>query len=160
MMAATQARPAGWEGRLAAFLDARRRTPFAWGHNDCGLFACDARERITGHDAGAFFRGRYRTAGGAERRLRAFLKDQGRALQDRPTIEQVVEAVADAHGLAEIPPLRAQRGDWVLVAMETTEGLRDVVLMVVDDTGMQAMAPAPEGLATAPMGAWRRAWRV
>lgn len=38
----------GWEGRLAAFLEARRDMPFAWGPNDCISFGIAAVRVITG----------------------------------------------------------------------------------------------------------------
>lgn len=37
-----------WEDRLAAHIETRRTTPFAWGDNDCFTFAMDAVAAITG----------------------------------------------------------------------------------------------------------------
>lgn len=48
-----------WPERLAAFIEQRRKMPFAWGSNDCALFAADAVCAITGVDLGEPFRGRY-----------------------------------------------------------------------------------------------------
>lgn len=37
-----------WQLRLEAFTQARSSAPFAWGSNDCALFAADAVEAMTG----------------------------------------------------------------------------------------------------------------
>lgn len=39
-----------WPERLAAFIEERRYVPFAWGTNDCCMFAADALLAITGVD--------------------------------------------------------------------------------------------------------------
>lgn len=51
----------GWRGRLFAMIEERRRRPYEAGTQDCGLFAADAVEAITGRDPASEFRGRYRT---------------------------------------------------------------------------------------------------
>ena len=38
----------GWPRRLADYVEARRRTPFAWGEHDCMSFGIGAIEAITG----------------------------------------------------------------------------------------------------------------
>lgn len=37
-----------WQLRLEAFARERRTMPFAWGRNDCAIFAADAVEALTG----------------------------------------------------------------------------------------------------------------
>lgn len=37
-----------WPERLAAYVEARRHRPFAWGSNDCVLFAAGALDAMTG----------------------------------------------------------------------------------------------------------------
>jgi len=37
-----------WPARLDAYLRSRRDLPFAWGTNDCGMFAAGAVEAMTG----------------------------------------------------------------------------------------------------------------
>lgn len=49
----------GWEQSLFAFTKDRLRTPYAWGENDCILFAADAVEAMTGEDLAADHRGTY-----------------------------------------------------------------------------------------------------
>lgn len=44
--------------------DARRSVPFAWGSNDCRLFAADAVQAMTGVDHAAELRMRDRRRGG------------------------------------------------------------------------------------------------
>jgi hypothetical protein len=59
-------RKQNWQTLLHAFLEARKRAPFAWGSNDCALFAADAVHAMTGVDLGADFRGKYSTQAEAE----------------------------------------------------------------------------------------------
>lgn len=58
-------RKPNWEKLLHEFLEQRKAAPFAWGQNDCALFAADAVHAMTGEDLGAAFRGNYHDAGGA-----------------------------------------------------------------------------------------------
>ncbi len=51
-------RHADWPARLAAYIEAHRSAPFAWGVHDCVLFASGAIAAITGTDPAASFRGR------------------------------------------------------------------------------------------------------
>lgn len=60
-----------WPQRLAAALEERRETPYAWGTNDCAIFAADMVQAVTGHDLAGPFRGRYRTQAGSRRILKA-----------------------------------------------------------------------------------------
>lgn len=91
-------RCADWEARLAAYIDSA--PAFAWGRNDCGLFAAGAVEAMTGVDHGAPFRGRYRTELGAARALR------------RAGLETSGDAATAALG-DPVPLLCLSRGDVV-----------------------------------------------
>ena len=51
-------------------MDQHAATPFEYGRHDCALFVAGAVLAMTGHDFGAPFRGRYRSAAGAVRALR------------------------------------------------------------------------------------------
>lgn len=87
-----------WPGRLAAFVEARREMPFAWGAHDCVTMAADWIEQATGVDPIADLRG------------------WDDALSASRTIESLgglKQAVTDRLG-AEIPVAFAQRGDVVL----------------------------------------------
>ncbi|MFD2105885.1 DUF6950 family protein [Tabrizicola soli] len=93
----------GWELRLAAAIDAARDQPFGWGVHDCAIWAFDLRRDLTGgDDVVALWRGRYRTARGAQRVMRRLgwssLEAAGRDLLGDP-----------------LPSVHlAQRGDLVL----------------------------------------------
>lgn len=63
-MARLMRRP-GWEVALEAAVEAARNRPFSWGDHDCATWAADVRRALTGDDAAAAWRGRYRTARGA-----------------------------------------------------------------------------------------------
>lgn len=91
-----------WPERLAAYLSARRRMPFAWGTNDCAIFAADCVLDLTGTDPAARWRG-YET-------------------------EEAAREIVDAAGgmralvaLTERPIAFAQRGDVVLAAPDGRE---------------------------------------
>lgn len=62
-------RPAGWQGRLTAYLAERAREPFAPGRHDCMLFAAGAVQAMTGRDLARGWRG-YRTLAEGQRKLR------------------------------------------------------------------------------------------
>lgn len=93
------ARFENWPQRLAAALESRRATAFAWGRNDCAIFAADMVKAITGKDFAAGFRGTYRS----KRKALAMLEANGWAS---------LEALGD-HFLPRATE-RLQRGDVVL----------------------------------------------
>lgn len=94
-----------WPQRLAAWIEAHREKPFAWGTNDCAIFAADMIEAITGRDFAVAFRGRYKSKVGSMRILRAHgwadLADLADShlerCSDRPTRGDVV-LYAGRHG--------------------------------------------------------------
>lgn len=61
----------GWQPRLVAYLAEVGRADFAYGRNDCALFAAGAVQAMTGEDFAAEWRGRYTTLRGGLRLLRA-----------------------------------------------------------------------------------------
>lgn len=134
------ARVADWSVRLGAFIERRRHVPFAWGRQDCGLFAADAALEITGTDVADLLRG-YSTAAGAVRALARF------GCSD----------VADIPSRRGLPPrlhkLDARRGD--VVAWRGQLGLS---LGVV--TGERFAVPGAAGLLFFPIDQAERAWRV
>src|SRR5690606_29994477 len=89
-----------WPERLAAFVAARRRTPFAFGTHDCALFAADWIVECTGADPIAPLRGQWTD----ERSALRILQDNGG-----------IEALACRYLGDPIAPLLARRGDIVLV---------------------------------------------
>lgn len=123
--------------------------PFAWGVRDCCTLACDAFQLITGVDVMADLRG-YHTALEATRRLKRFAGGG---------LEQAVEKIAAQFGLQEIVPGLAQRGDAVLVDVETPDGV-SVALAYVCTNGMDIATMAPVGVKFLPLASGRRAWRI
>lgn len=130
-----------WPERLADFIESRRAEPFAWGMNDCCLFACDAVLAMTGVDAAAAYRGRYKTQRGAYALLRRI---------DGGGIE---EAARRAWGEPLPAPLMAQRGDPVLIETEYGPGLGICL-------GATIACVTPSGLTTLPITAAEMVWRV
>ena len=127
-----------WQLRFAAFIRARTAVPFAWGRNDCCLFAADALQAITGRDFAAGVRGAYQDARGAA----ALVRERG----------GLAEIATAALG-PSVPPLMAMVGDVVLVENEGRE-----VLAICN--GTSAIAPAEAGLAVIGMDAARACWKV
>lgn len=129
-----------WASRLIAVIDAADRTPFAWGKQDCALFAADCVQAMTGEDFAAPFRGRYDTALGSVRALR---------MMGMASLEEYV-----VHVLGEtVAPMMAMRGDVVMV--DTPEGK---ALGVV--AGIEAAVAGIDGLVMMPRDRWLCAWRI
>ncbi len=122
----------------------RRGRSFQWGVHDCCTFACDVIRDAGGVDYAAPFRGRYRSAAGAARVLRRFAGGG---------LEAAAEKIAQDNGLEEVPPLMAQRGDFVLLDAAAGPAL-GVCL------GATFIAAGPAGAVTLPLKRARRAWRV
>jgi hypothetical protein len=136
----THPRLPGWELGLVTAIEAARQCPFQWGVHDCATWAFDLRRDLTGgEDVAALWRGRYRTALGAERVMRRLgwrsLEALARDLLGDP-----------------LPSVRlAQRGDLVLA----NTGLGLGVCL-----GARAAGMAPSGLVFVPHAACALAWRV
>ena len=139
------ARRHDWPERLDAYLAQTSAQAFAWGVNDCALFACAAIEAMTGVDPAAELRGRYNTRAGALRVLRT----EGGGL------DVVAGNLAAQHGFEEIKPALAQRGDLVL--LDTEDG---PALAIVGHDGMNAVCAGPQGMTRVPVLSCRRAWAV
>lgn len=54
-------RPQDWPALLVGYIDGARRSPFAWGSNDCVSWACGWHKLMTGRDVFEPFRGKYDT---------------------------------------------------------------------------------------------------
>jgi hypothetical protein len=126
-----------WPQRLDAFIAGRRNEPFAWGVNDCALFAADAVLAITGTDLAAAHRG-YNSAAGA-------------MAASGSNMAALAARIVAEHQLVEIPPAFAQRGDIGLA--EAPAGLT-VVVRITD----RWVAPGKSGLDRAPVPI--RAWAI
>ena len=58
-----------WQTRMEAFVRERMHQPFAWGSNDCAIFASDCVMAITGQDPAPAGLRRHRTAKQAYRAI-------------------------------------------------------------------------------------------
>lgn len=117
---------------LSRFLRERRNVAFAWGTNDCMLFAADAVYAMTGTDPAVRWRG-YDSKDAAE----TIIRDTG-------GVNRLI-----TEGLGVEPhqnPLRARRGD--VVAMELPGGW---TAGVVDDTGQRIVSVTEEGITRLPL---------
>lgn len=131
-----------WPERLAAFFAGRRRVPFVWGINDCGIFSCDAVLLITGIDLAADVRGKYRDEDGA-------------AIAMGGGLEEFADRVAAENHIAEIPVRMAGRGD---LALHTS--LAGITLGIVGMSGMEIVVPGDFGYRTLPLLECSKAWRI
>ena len=130
-----------WQARLDAVLRDAETRPFAWGRQDCALFACDCIAAMCDEDPAARFRGRYRSGSGAYGAIRRL----GGARDLAGLATKVLGA--------SIAPAFARRGDLAEVETETGPAL-GVVL------GREIALVAPEGLVRVAAARARRAWRV
>jgi len=138
-----------WATReLHDFLLDRAGQPFAWGRNDCSLFAADAILAFTGVDLASDFRGKYTDEASA---MALVQKVTGTA-----TIEAAAIYCAQKHGLIEyLHPLMAKRGDLVLV-----EESGRLISAIVHLSGRHAVTVGQDGLKRLLITAVRRAWAV
>ena len=133
----TQVQACEWREALRALVSARLAEPFAWGRNDCCLWAADAVLATTGTDHAAGLRGTYSTAAEA---VRVVAELGG------------MEAIGARAGEA-IPPMMAAEGD---VGLLTIDG-RDMLAVCC---GPGWLAPSALGLALHQLDMARAAWRV
>lgn len=126
-----------WQLRLEAFIAQRLGAPFAWGRNDCALFAADAVLALTGRDPAANLRG-HRTA-----------RQAYRVLQRHGGLAGLASARLGPSMAASL----AGVGDVVLVQMGKHPALGVC-------NGALVLGPSAQGMATAPMSSALMAWRV
>ena len=130
-----------WPERLTAFVEAHRRTPFAWGAHDCALFSAAAVEAITGSDPLAAWRGAYATEAEAE------------AILGGVTMQAFLDGLYRAWGARPIGPKLAGRGDVVVL------DVGDMPTCGVHLGGSVA-APGAERLHFLPARLIRAAWAI
>jgi len=130
------------------FLLARVTMEFAWGTNDCALFAADAVEAITGVDIAEDFRGKYTT----EKKAFALIA----SLTGGTTVADAASYCAAKHGLVEHEfPLMAKRGDLVVVEDDSR-----LIAGVVHLSGRHVVVVGEGGLKRVPLTAIKRAWAI
>ncbi|MCW0235309.1 MAG: hypothetical protein OJJ21_17045 [Ferrovibrio sp.] len=134
-----------WPERLSNYIAKRKDDPFAWGVNDCVLFAADCIIEMTGLDPVPPLRGGPTTALGMARRM-----------QDAYGSADVTEAARAAGAVVGFPEISwtfAQRGDVVLL-----ENSGRPCLGICG--GMMAYAPGPERIMQVPMRTALLAWQT
>jgi hypothetical protein len=134
-------RLADWPLRLEAFVAARQQQPFAWGTQDCALFAADAVQALTGVDVAPPALRCHRHARAALRSMRA----QGG-----------LPAIAQAALGTPIPPVLAGVGD-VLLTRPSSQSHHPMLAVC---NGASALAPGPFGLVSLSLAQVSHAWRV
>lgn len=127
-----------WEQHLSDLVGQRLSTPFAWGSNDCVLFAADGIAAMTGVDPAGSLRGQWAGRGEA---VRVIARLGGLA------------AAVDTLGMDPIGPLFAQRGDLVLHRRDGTDALALCL-------GNQLAGPSDSGLLFFGLENGVQAWRV
>lgn len=133
-------RLADWPQRLAAFLQTRANTPFAWGKNDCCTFAADAIEAMTGQDP---MKGR-----------RSYASQKGalRVIESAGDFQALITSIL---GEPMRNPRMAARGDAVLIADATPQGAALGICL-----GATAAVAGDVGMAQIPLRAVVAAWSV
>lgn len=126
---------------LKLFLAEHKNKPFAWGENDCCLFAANAVLTLTGNDLAPEFRGKYSTKVGAARAL----KKHG-----YHSIEQLLNAKLGT----PIAPLTATIGDIALIENYDQERAAGVVFR------SSVYCVGLTGLIQVPLSSIIYVWRV
>ena len=130
-----------WRVYLDALVCARQHTPFAWGSNDCALFASDAVQATTGFDPASKLRG-YSTA-----------REALRLIRERGGLWGIATmALGDA-----LDRRCARTGDVALVTSSATSKREALAVCVSVDS---AVVPGLGGLQVVPMEYARCIWRV
>jgi hypothetical protein len=153
-------RTKSWDTReLHEFLLARSKQPFAWGVNDCALFAADAVLAMTGVDIADDFRGKYHDEAGAWALVRAVT---GKGEDVSTAMADAAAWCAEKHGLPEWVdaqgrplPLMARRGDLVVA-----RNAGRLIAGIVHLNGTHVVSVDTDGLKRWPMAAIVRAWSV
>lgn len=137
-------RHGNWAALLTTFIEERRFMPFAWGRNDCCLFAADWVKACTGCDPAVELRGKYSTALGAARILR-----------DLGGVRGVIQSLGEPMGLERLKSVQDQRGDLVVADTGNGESIGICI-------GAHAAFVGASGLLFAPFDFKKAAhcWRV
>jgi hypothetical protein len=136
-----------WDQRFWRYCQTVMNAHFRWGQLDCGLFALDAVETITGKDLASDFRGHYRSRKEALNYLFRKSRKSGFA--------SGVREMMGRYGLEEIKPSLAQRGDVILFQAGNAK-----VIGVVALDGIHIWSMGRTGLIRTPIGQAILAWRV
>ena len=135
----------GWEKRFNDVLEAKRKEPFAWGKNDCSLFAADCVKALTGIDFMKELRGLY----ASEEEAEAIIGYTG-------SLERTIENLLWPIHPVNICVTNAKRGDVVMVELG-----KKLAVGVWD--GQDALVPTPKsecGFGKYPMRCVVRCWGI
>lgn len=133
------ARLSAWESRLASYLADRAGEPFAYGVNDCALFAAGAVEAITGIDPIPHFRGAYDSAAGSIRALKKL---------GAGTLDATIDTLFSSRPIGFL-----RRGDLVWNGESVGVCVGDVALFVGETEGVA-------GYVHIPRADWVKGWAV
>jgi hypothetical protein len=137
-----------WTTALHTFFMGEANLPFAWGSNDCCLFAANAVEAITGTDLADDFRGKYRDEASAFALINS--------VSGGSTVADAAAHCAAKHGLTEYThPLMAKRGDLVVISNGG-----NLIAGVVHLNGRDVISTSGTGLVRLPITAVVRSWSV
>ena len=137
-----------WPTRLTKYLVDNQYTPFEYGRFDCLCFIAGAIAVMTGVDIMADFRGTYRSHSQAMR--------IARRTYDAVDVDSTLNAMMEQRGWRERMPLRAQRGDVVLVPINSG----DLACGIVHPNGRETVIVTNEGLWRTPLQNAVRAWGI
>lgn len=152
------ARFTNWELRLESFLRSLLVAPrtFEYGVWDCCLFPASAIHVMTGVDLAASLRGQY----DSRRSVQALIQRRLSFPSPAAELPDLISKITAAHGVLEIQPALASRGDLVclrrplgfslgLVSLKGTS-----VLIVGEDRH------GAQGIGSVPLSEVERAWRI
>lgn len=138
-----------WRSRLNAYIEARANEPFAWGVNDCCIFAAKGIEAMTGVDLCAEYFSTYSRLDEA--------RDVLKKITGLDDYSEAMTALPSAMGLPKLNNHRfAQRGDLVLLPLR--EHVPALGLVSMD--ARLVVAPGPQKLEHTPVTQILSAWRV
>ena len=143
-----------WDTReFDKFMKDRKDIPFVWGVSDCALMCADGILAMTGVDIASEFRDKYH-----DLETSLVIAKQVTGL-DNPTVADCAAHCAAKHGLKEVPPLMASRGDLVVLS-----DAGRVIAGLVHLSGRHVVAQGEAGLKKIPItitpALVLRAWRV
>ncbi len=117
-----------WQNRLVSYLHKAHRKQFAYGKNDCALFAADCVFAMTGEDFAQGYRGKYTTRAEGIKALKA------------NGFRSHVDVAADT--LDEVSPSLARAGDVAVLEGEVLGIVQGANIYVLADTGLKVVSLA------------------
>ena len=138
-----------WPRRLHLLIQSSHGITFDWGRYNCGLFLARWIREATGADVGAPYMGVATDEASADAIFLA-------AFSGASALGNFAASIAAAHGMAEVAPNFAQRGDALWLDNDSTYG----ALGMVGLDPRFAFCMGPAGVKRVHMQRWRRAWKV